>query len=279
MTRRALLLPAAATLVAAGCVMPDQMAKIQKDIADAQQQIAAVSKSQDDLKKRVDAVDAKLGGGDVVKRSELADLKAQMDDVVRQTSAGTERLNDVAGRVDRLSQDVQVARDSARRAAAPAPAAGGAAAPGDAPGGPPVPVPVPVPEKPGGGSTPNPNALYTSAYADFSKGNYALAIQGFEEYATSFPQTELADNAMYWIGECWFSQGDSKSAIKAFDAMLGKYPSSDKAAAANLKKALAYLQLNQVGQGVEQLRYVVTTYPGSDESRIAKDRLAALGKP
>jgi TolA-binding protein len=61
--------------------------------------------------------------------------------------------------------------------------------------------------------------------------------------------------------------------------MLAKYPASDKAAAANLKKALAFVQSNQIGQGVEQLRYVVATYPGSDEARIAKDRLATLGKP
>ena len=67
--------------------------------------------------------------------------------------------------------------------------------------------------------------------------------------------------------------------VEAFDRMLAKYPASDKAAAANLKKALAFVQLNQIGQGVEQLRYVVATYPGTDEARIAKDRLAALGKP
>jgi TolA-binding protein len=84
---------------------------------------------------------------------------------------------------------------------------------------------------------------------------------------------------MYWIGECRFSQGSFQSAIDAFDAMLAKFPKSDKAPAANLKKALAYLQLNRIGEGVEQLRYVVATYPGSDEARIARDRLAALGKP
>ena len=130
---------------------------------------------------------------------------------------------------------------------------------------------------PGAGTTPS--ALYTSAYADFSKGNYALAIQGFDEYAQKYADTELADNAMYWIGECHFSQGGYKSAIDAFDAMLEAYPQSDKAAAANLKKALAFVQQNQIGQGVEQLRYVTSTYPGTDEARIAADRLQSLGNP
>jgi tol-pal system protein YbgF len=262
-------LAAVLLLAAAGCVMPEDINKIRQDIADVQRKIEAASKSQAELDAKVTAIDQKIGSGDVVKRTDVADIQARLDEITRQTSVSTEKLAEVSSRVDKLSQDVQLARDSARRAVPPPVVADPNVA---VPGAPPV---VAAP----GSSIPNPNALYTSAYADFSKGNYALAISGFEEYAERFPETELADNAMYWIGECKFSQGDGKAAVDSFDAMLAKYPKSDKAAAANLKKALAYLQLNQVGQGVEQLRYVAATYPGSDEARIAKDRLAALGKP
>ena len=260
----------AAAGAAAGCVMPEDINKIRQDIADVQRKLEAANKTQTELQGQVTAIDQKIGGGDVVKRTDVADIQARLDEVTRQTTASNEKLNEVSARVDRLSQDVSLARESARR---PAPT-GGVTDPDPA-----LVTPGAVPPRSGAGSIPNPNALYTSAYADFSKGNYVLAVQGFEEYAERFPDTELADNAMYWIGECKFSQGDSKAAVDAFDAMLAKYPKSDKAAAANLKKALAYLQLNQVGQGVEQFRYVVATYPGSDEARIAKDRLAALGKP
>ena len=45
------------------------------------------------------------------------------------------------------------------------------------------------------------------------------------------------------------------------------------------KKALAFVQLNQLGQGIEQLRFVTSNYPGTDEARIASDRLQSLGKP
>jgi tol-pal system protein YbgF len=269
---RALVL-VAATAASLGCVMPEDINQIKQDIADVQRKLEATNKTQADLKTKVDGIDQKIGSGDVVKRSDVADLQARLDEVTRQTSVSNEKLNDVSARVDKLSQDVSLAKESARRAV-PAPAGGVTDTE------PSLAAPVPVPgAKPGTATIPNPNALYTSAYADFSKGNYALAVSGFEEYAERFPESELADNAMYWIGECKFSQGDSKAAIDAFDAMLAKYPKSDKAAAANLKKALAFLQLNQVGPGVEQLRYVVATYPGTDEARIAKDRLAALGKP
>ncbi len=280
--RRARVLAALPLLVAAtGCVMPDQVAQFQKDVTDVQQSLATVSKSQSEIAKRLAALEAKSEGDDSVKRSEIADLTARLDTIVRQTTATADKVDQVNVRVDRLSEDVQVARDAARRmplvpvavdapTAGTPPPAGGDAATGAA---------VVAGGAPSGGSVPSPSALYASAYADFSKGNYALAIQGFEEYAERYADTELADNAMYWIGECDFSQGSYKSAIDAFDAMLEDYPKSDKAAAANLKKALAYVQLNQIGQGIEQLRFVTSTYPGTDEARIAADRLQSLGNP
>ena len=271
---------------AAACIMPDQFSRLENDVADVQQQVAAAGKAQADLSKKVAELKTQVGGGDVVKRTDVADLSARLDDVVRQSTATSDKLDQVNARVDRLSQDVQAVRESTRRSATAIPSAA-AAAPGTQPagGGPDaaaaagaaaaaaaVAGSAPV-------SAPNPNALYTSAYADFSKGNYALAIQGFQEFATRYPDADLADNAQYWIGECRFSQGAFKDAVAAFDGLLASYPGSDKAAAANLKKALAFLQQNQVGQGVEQLRYVVATYPGGDEARIAKDRLASLGNP
>ncbi len=277
-----------AALVPAGlltaCVMPDQLAQYQKDVAELQASVTAVRKSQDDLSKRVAAIESGAAGNDVAKRSDVADLRQGEDAIQRQLAATSDRIDQVSARVERLSQDVQSAKDAARRAAPPASPAGGTdpdvvpSGVQPSPNAPPA-VPVPVPAGGGAGGTASPNALYTSAYADFSKGNYSLAIQGFEEYAKSYPDTELADNALYWIGECHFSEGAYKAAIDAFDGMLEKYPKSDKAAAANLKKALAFIQLNQIGQGIEQLRFVTANFPGTDEARIAADRLQALGKP
>jgi len=264
-------------LAAAGCIMPDQLAQYQQQVSDVQASLEAASKSQADLAKQVTALETKIGADDPVKRSEIADISARLDQVVRQTTATADKVDQTNVRVDRLSQDVQAARDAARRAAPMLPPGGtdpSASAPGVA-GAAAVGAAVASPSS----SAPNPSALYASAYADFSKGNYALATQGFQEYTQKYPDTELADNAMYWIGECSFSEGSYKAAIDAFDAMLERYPKSDKAAAANLKKALAFVQSNQIGQGIEQLRFVTSNYPGTDEARIAGDRLEALGKP
>jgi tol-pal system protein YbgF len=264
------LAPLTLVLSATGCIMPDQLAEYQKDVTDVQNSLAAVSKSEAEMSKRLAALESKTGNGDVVKRSEIADLKAKLDEIVRQTTATADKLDQTNARIDRLSQDVEGARDAARRASPVTPPPSGSYTDAAA---------LAAAGAPRTGSAPSPSALYASAYADFSKGNYPLAVSGFEEYAQKYPDTELADNAMYWIGECHFSQGSYKSAVEAFDAMLEKYPKSDKAAAANLKKALAFVQMNQIGQGIEQLRFVTSTYPGTDEARIAADRLQALGKP
>ncbi|MFN3412690.1 MAG: tol-pal system protein YbgF [Thermoanaerobaculum sp.] len=122
-----------------------------------------------------------------------------------------------------------------------------------------------------------PAQLYNSAYEDYMRGNYDLAIQGFSEYLRRYPETELADNALYWIGECHYSKKDYDKAIDTFTQLLNSYKTSDKAAAALLKKGFAYLEKGDKSQAVINLQYVVFEYPASPEASLAKERLAKLG--
>ncbi len=263
-----------AVLASAACVMPDQVSRLEKDMADVRQDLQKIQKEQTESRERLSGLESKLSGQDPVKRTEFADLKARFDEVARQQTALDERIKDTNRRVDQVSSDVQANRELARRAAASTPgttapagdpaaaaalAAAGAAAAGEA--------------------LPDPQSLYNTAYSDFSKGNFVLAISGFEEYASRYAESDLADNALYWVGECLFSQGKFADAVQSFDRMLEKYPQSDRAAAANLKKGLAFLEQNKISQALVQLRYVATTYPSSDEARIARDKLASLGAP
>jgi len=253
-------------LALTGCVMPDQVSAIQKDLADIRAEMQKVREDQADARERLQSLEAQPSDeGELATRADVADLSVGVNELTQDVAILDERLNDMGRRFERLSQQVQQARELTPPAgvyAAPVPegsAAAGAAATtlGDA--------------------RPDPEALYNTAYADFSKGNYALAVSGFEEYYEKFPGTALADNALYWVGECHFSQGDFTEAIRSFDRLLEAYPESDKAAAGNLKKGLAYLEQNEVQLAIVQLRYVVSEYPGSDEAKIARDKLTSLG--
>lgn len=258
-----------------GCVLPEDFERLRKEMADVQQNVVAVQRTQADTEARLKAVEGQLSGGSENQRTAVADLRSENEDLKRQVSQTSQQIADTNTRIDALSREVEDVKAGARR-----PSGGTSATP------PPV---VPVPGTPGteamppetGGSAaqagPGAQELYNSAYADFSKGNFDLAVSGFEEFAQRFPDSDVADNALYWIGECRFSQGKFQEAVAAYDKMLERYPRSDRAAAANLKKGLSYLEQNQVSQAVVQLRYVVSTFPSSDEARIARDRLASLG--
>jgi len=123
----------------------------------------------------------------------------------------------------------------------------------------------------------DPQELYQRAYDDYLRGNYDLAVEEFDEYLSSFPNTDLADNATYWIGECYYRQGKYRQAIDQFDKVLRRYPRSDKVPGALLKKGYAYLELGEQSQAIVQLQYVIREHPSSDEANIARDRLKAIG--
>ena len=145
------------------------------------------------------------------------------------------------------------------------------------------------------GARPSTNALqpqdiYQAAYIDFSKGSYALAMAGFREFIRRFPDHPLAGNAQYWIGESHFSiargyansgQNDKVTpemelAVQEFRKVIANYPRGEKAPTALYKEALALLELKQPAVAQQRLEYLVSNFPQSEETPLARERLAAL---
>ncbi len=126
-------------------------------------------------------------------------------------------------------------------------------------------------------STLSPNQIYQTAYADYLKGNYDLAIQGFEEYLKRYSDSNLAASVQYWIGECYYAKGDYKTAISELDKVIINYPKDDKVKNAALKKGFALFELNQTAQGVIIMQQIIREFPHSKQARIAKEKLESLG--
>jgi tol-pal system protein YbgF len=125
-------------------------------------------------------------------------------------------------------------------------------------------------------TTLSPQEVYNSAYADYLKGNFDLAVEGFKVYRTTFPESPLADNALYWIGECLFSQRKFDPAIEEFNDLMFNYPQSDKIAASYLKKGLAQSELGRKEEAIMTLKLLVGKYPLEQESRIAQEKIKEL---
>ena len=116
-----------------------------------------------------------------------------------------------------------------------------------------------------------------TAYRDYQRGNFDLAIAGFNDFLRQAPNSDLADNAAYWIGESLFSQKKYQDAIAQFDQVVTRYPQSDKVPGALLKKGYSYIALGERSQGIVQLQYVVHEHPSSQEASLARQRLRSLG--
>jgi tol-pal system protein YbgF len=187
----------------------------------------------------------------------MEQLEAKLEDTNRRLSQLSQQIAETQGDLMRL-RDAATGTPGGAPMIAPAP--GSAVAPGRL-----------------GPTGPSPAELYDTAFADYTKGRYALAIQGFQDYLSSYPSTDLSDNAQYWVGESHFAQKKFSEAIADFSELLKKWPASDKAAAALLKKGYALLELGQKAEAVVQLQYVIHEFPTSEEARLARARLKSIG--
>ena len=262
---RWLVVPLVAVVVT-GCVSNGDIALLHREITDVSRQVENLGR-QSTGKEDLNALSHNLADQSSQVLKSNADIQTELLQLRDQIQALQSNLDATNQRLTSLSSDLAAARD--RSAAAPgtqgSPAAGATAPATAAAAGAPVPA------------VPQPAQLYNSAYEDYLRGNFDLAIQGFSEYVKQFPTTDLASNALYWIGECYYSKKMFKEAVDAFTQLLNTYKASDKAAAALLKKGFAYLELGDRSQAVINLQYVIYEHPGSKEAELARSRLAALG--
>ena len=266
-------LAVALLLAGPGCIMPDQVNELHEDVTDLQRKLQTIEQQQSRSAEQIAALLEEIRSQErqeqAISRTDFAEVRSTLGDIARGQGMTTEQIGEANRRMDMLSQNIQENRELIRQLNTNSTL---------------IATPSGIDSQTGAaaatpGALPDAGDLYNSAYADFSKGNFALAISGFEEYAARYSESDRADNALYWVGECYFGQGDLGAAVQALDRMLEQYPQSEKAAAANLKKGLAYMERNQIREAIIQLRFVEDRYPGTDEARIAEDRLNSLGAP
>lgn len=276
----ATLIPA--VLLLAACATPGTH-QLQVDLDHIQQQLWAIQKENASLTDEVARL-REAGAPNAAVDAAVIDLR--MEQLEQELTRLQSRLDDTDQRITAVVQDLRTTRDALQALVATLPA--GAEPPGPVDtlrtGGDPVDrgasvagAPTPVPP-PGGGATPLAlENLYRQGYADYTKGNYALALQELEEFLQRYPDSPLADDAQYLRGEVHFSQQQYPEAVEVFDQLVREYPRGDKIGPAYLKKGLALLEMNRTADAVVQLQHVIDTYPESEEARIARDRLRDLG--
>jgi tol-pal system protein YbgF len=251
------------TALLAGFLLAPVLAGGNKDIERLYLQIAALQSEVSQLRRSGDDTLKELRRLNELMAEQNAVIKRSVQDEQRQDEAVQIALKDLADAVAACRERVQAAAAGAAALGAPGrddslasgqPGAGGQAATAAAPAD---------------------KELYTQASADYARGNYDLAIQGFQEFIKRSPSDPLADNAQYWIGDCLNGKRLYPEAVAAWDELLRQYPGTEKIPDARYKKAMALEKMGRKSQALLEYRYVAEHFPNTEAGRKAREKIQA----
>jgi tol-pal system protein YbgF len=268
---------AGAVTLLVGCA-PEAAPLLREDVdrlrADLQRVEQEVHGSRTTVLTEIQAADRRTSQGLTELQRGLARLGTRLDELGREAGQLQGRVDELRRRVDALALQFDAA---------------GPPATSGSPGSTSAPGPVAQRAPPPG---PQASELYQTAYIDFTRGQYNLAIAAFQEYLRLYPTTNLAENAQYWIGESHFSlarahQGRNETdravqelerAVQEFRKVVITYPRGDRVPAALYKEGLALLELGQPQLAEARFQFLVDQFPSREEALKAKDELARIRK-
>jgi tol-pal system protein YbgF len=248
----ALVIVAGALLVLSGCAK-------HADFVEMRDQLATMSKLQDQDQKRLEALQRRLESVERVKDGDSVKPK----------------LEDLSARLQKLESRLAKLEEGGGTAALPKLDLGSA-----------DPVRPAKPQKPGavpesqtlipGVPAITPTSAFNLAYNDYLNGKYDLAVAGFQRFVRDFPGTSLTPNAHYWLGESYYQQKDYVRAMQAFEYVTNEFPGNEKVPASLYRLGLAAGETGDLAKAKKNLKRVIEEFPASDEAKLAKNKLAEL---
>lgn len=244
-TIQRLIIVGAAASLAACATTPEEDPVVQKltELDSRLLRIERVLANQSllDLSQRIDEV-----------RAETRTLRGRLDELQHTLSQGQEEQREIYADLDRRVAGLE--GSGAVGGAAP-PAAGGSG--------------LPIPQG-------DDRANYQAAFDLLKDGKYEEAVQAFSQFLTTFPTSNLADNAQYWLGEAHYVTRQYPEALRAFRTILEKYPDSRKTPDALLKIGYCNYELKNWAEARSALGQVVQRFGDTTAARLASQRLAKM---
>ncbi len=224
-----------------------QLAKVEKELADAKEINTVLRKGQ------ADASADMIGLRDSVQnlRGSVDEIKKEISSV--QKNGGLkERLDDLAFRVEYIESFIGVSKKEAPAAKDESKAPAAAEAKSER------------------------EAAYQAAYKTFKEGKYAEAREEFNKFLKQYPKGEYSDNAQFWVGECHYLEGNYEKAILEYEKVIKNYPKGGKNPDAMLKQGLAFQKLGDKQSAKLIFQQVTKKYPSSNQAKIAKAKLKEI---
>jgi len=234
-------------LLLTGCAPSEQMIRLDSemdrlsgDVVELQQSQAGKDGAQDRalrlLEERINTV-----------QLENASNLAGAESVMNQLSALYSRMDDLESQLALCNQKVEVLGTSLQRLERPADTVQM------------IDSEAETSRTPGIQDSGSSEELYRSAFADYRRGNYELAVVGFKAFLDQFPGNSATGDAHYWL------------------RVIQSHPRNSHVRGAYLKKGYAYIESNQVALGVVQLYHIIDNFPGTSEANLSQQRLKKMG--
>ena len=158
------------------------------------------------------------------------------------------------------------------------PAPGGKPGAGSTGTNPPAPVTTPVPTPTVPPPPQNPQRAFDAAFGDYARGDFEMAIAGFEYYIKTFPTSPDAAKARFHIAESLYGKGSFKEAVTAYEQVITIHKETDWEPQALYKQGLAYEQLGQTDRARANWERVRKSFPNSSAFMLATQGLARINK-
>jgi tol-pal system protein YbgF len=213
-----------------------------------------------DLERRLAAVERILANGSLV------DMAVQVDNLQRTTAelqGRTETLEyqsqETGDRQRDLYQDLDQRLQSLEQQLRAGGVAGATVAAGQ----------LPIP---GGSDRDN----YQAAFELLKDQRYDDAASAFTQFLTTYPDSQLADNAQYWLAESYYVTEQFDDALQQFTAVIDQHPRSRKVPDALLKMGYCNYELERWDAARDALSRVRVEHADTTAARLAEQRLKQM---
>jgi tol-pal system protein YbgF len=246
------------------------------DLRMLQEQVSKLQLTSNQLAEQLKMVNKRLDDESAAHQKQVADLQLVISNLNTTVTTVREKLDDNTVRVSQLMQELPGMRSGLSMLAEqlntlvallqpPVNPVNPDAAPGSTPG--PLGT-VRLPE--------SPNKIFELAMADYAGDRLPLAIEGFTDFVTRFPDAPNAAEAQFFIGQSHFARKAHKEAIEAYGKVIANYRDSQWVPEAYFQQGLSHLQLNQRAQAQKIFEGIIKQFPGSPSAMLAKQRLTAM---
>jgi tol-pal system protein YbgF len=117
---------------------------------------------------------------------------------------------------------------------------------------------------------------YQQAQRTYANGDYTAALNLFDTYLQSNPNTDLSANAQFWKAKCYLNLDRYQESIQEFDKLNASFPASTKVPFSIHNQAVAYSRLGQTDRAIQLMQEVIDRYPVSAAAEQAKSDLQKL---